>query len=122
MSFRVNLLLEDKELIGIWQPVHCPVNLVLCPLPPPPPPMISCSHAASGLTDTVSFASTPVHQLSSLVKEGSSRSMKDLLTYGFGTGREMHSYGHAVSKAEFIDTFRTTRQLLAREKGSNCVD
>ena len=43
--------------------------------------------------------------------------MKDLLAYGFGTGREMHSYGHAVSKAEFIDTFRTTRQLLARETG-----
>ena len=59
VSFRVNLLLEDKELIGIWQPVHCPVNLVLCP---PPPPMISCSHAASGLTDTVSFeAPTRTH-------------------------------------------------------------
>ena len=27
----------------------------------------------------------------------------------------MHYYEHAVSKAEFIDTFRTTRQLLARE-------
>ena len=43
--------------------------------------------------------------------------MKDLQTYGGGPRREIHYYEHAVSKAEFIDTFRTTRQLLARETG-----
>ena len=40
--------------------------------------------------------------------------MKDLLTDG---GGELHYYEHAVSKAEFIDTFQTTRQLLAGKTG-----